>query len=123
MRSSGGARRRGSSPGHSRHVEEELDGVPVDLSRLPGDLQPLVPLIRRYAASDDVERETRLEAASDDELRELSEAPHGLWDAINRYLDENITSALPYEATVLDSFAQAALEAELELRRRGSAGR
>jgi hypothetical protein len=33
----------------------------------------------------------------------------------------SITSALPYEATVLDSFAQAALEAELELRRRGSA--
>ena len=83
--------------------------------------QRLVPLIRRYAASDDVERESRLEAASDDELRELSEAPNGLWDAINRYLDENITSALPYEATVLDSFAQAALEAELELRRRGSA--
>jgi hypothetical protein len=102
-------------------VEEELDGVPVDLSRLPSDLQQLVPLIRRYAASDDVERESRLEAASDDELRELSEAPNGLWDAINRYLDENITSALRYEATVLDSFAQAALEAELELRRRGSA--
>jgi hypothetical protein len=102
-------------------VEEELDGVPVDLSRLPGELQGLVPLIRRYAASDDVERETRRAGASDDELRELSDAPHGLWDAINRYLDENITSALPYEATVLDSFAQAALEAELELRRRGSA--
>jgi hypothetical protein len=102
-------------------MEEELDGVPVDLSRLPTDLQPLAPLIRWWAASDDTERETRLEDASADELRELSEAPKGLWDAINRYLDENIQSDEPYEATVLDSFAQAALEAELELRRRGPA--
>jgi hypothetical protein len=29
---------------------EELDGVPVDLSRLPEDLQHLTPLLRKWAA-------------------------------------------------------------------------
>ena len=99
-------------------MEEEIDGIPVDLERLPGQLQPLVPLIRKWAASDDVERSDRLSRASDEELRELSEAPAALWDEINAYLDENITSADPYEATALDSFAQAALEARFELQRR-----
>jgi hypothetical protein len=97
---------------------EELDGVPVDLRRLPEDLRRLIPLIRSWAASDDVERERRIEHATAGELLELARAPEGLWDEINRYLDENITSDEPYEATVLDSFAQAAMEAQLELDRR-----
>ena len=97
---------------------EELDGIPVDLGRLPNELQPLVPLIRKWAGSDDSDREIRLEVASDDELRELASAPEGLWDEINAYLDDNIESEEPYEATVLDSFAQAALEARSELESR-----
>src|SRR5690242_17969494 len=101
-------------------AQEEIDGVPVDLSRLPDELQYLVPLIRRWAESDDVVRGEELERAGDEELRELAAAPSGKWDAMNRYLDENITGDEPYEAIVLGSFAEAALEAQLELDRRGA---
>jgi hypothetical protein len=100
-------------------VSEEIDGIEVDLSRLPPNLQPLVPLIRRWSRGDDEERSTQLTGASDDDLRELRDAPAALWDPINAYLDENVTSEEPYEAIVLDGFAQAALEAGLELQNRG----
>jgi hypothetical protein len=102
-------------------VTEEIDGFEVDLSRLPPDLQPLVPLIRRWATGDDEERSTRLAGASDDELRELSDAPSKLWDSINGYLTEYVASDEPYEAIVLDGFAQAAMEADSELQSRGVA--
>jgi hypothetical protein len=73
-------------------VPEEIDGIEVNLSKLPPDLQRLVPLIRRWATSDDDERSKRLAEASDDELREVSASPSELWDSINGYLDEYIPS-------------------------------
>jgi hypothetical protein len=73
-------------------VPEEIDGFEVNLSKLPPDLQRLVPLIRRWATSDDDERSKRLAEASDDKLRELSASPSELWDSINGYLDEYIPS-------------------------------
>jgi hypothetical protein len=102
-------------------VPEEIDGLDVDLSRLPSDLQPLAPLIRKWAVGDDEERSARLAEASDDELQELRDAPERRWDAINTYLDENMTSDEPYEAIVLDYFSQAAMEAAnlLDERRSG----
>jgi hypothetical protein len=100
-------------------VPEEIDGLDVDLSRLPPDLQPLAPLIRKWAVGDDEERSARLAAASDDDLKELRDAPEGHWDAINAYLDENITSDEPYEAIVLDYLSQAAMEAATVLEERG----
>ena len=51
----------------------------VNFSLLPAELQPLAPLISRYAESDDVERSDLLENASDDDLRELAEAPSAHW--------------------------------------------
>jgi hypothetical protein len=99
-------------------MTEEIDGIAVDLSRLPESLQRLAPLIRQWARGDDEARSTQLHGASDDELRELRDAPEGLWDSINAYLDENIESGEPYEAIVLGSFAEAALEAAIELENR-----
>lgn len=96
----------------------------LDSSLLPAELQPLAPLIWRYAESDDVDRSALLENASDEELRELNEAPSGHWDAINAFLDENVAAEPgPRQevALALDSFSQAAMEARYELeRRRGS---
>jgi hypothetical protein len=100
-------------------MAEEIDGIEVDLSRLPSDLQPLAPLIRSWAIGDDEERSARLAAASDAELQELRDAPQSHWDAINAYLDENITSDEPYEAIVLGSFSEAAMEAAYVLEERG----
>jgi cell division protein FtsI/penicillin-binding protein 2 len=93
----------------------------LDFSLLPEELQPLAPLISRYAESDDVDRSEVLENASDDELRELSEAPAAHWDAINAFLDENVASDPgPRQdvALALDSFSQAAMEARYALEER-----
>jgi cell division protein FtsI/penicillin-binding protein 2 len=96
----------------------------LDFTLLPEELRQLGPLIARYAESDDVDRSELLEKASDNELRELSEAPSAYWDAINAFLDENVSAepgARQDVALALDSFSQAAMEAryELELRTEG----
>ena len=93
----------------------------LDFSLLPESLQPLASLISRYAESDDADRSTLLEQASDDELRELRDAPDGQWDANNAYLDEHVAAEPgPHQevASALDSFSQAAMEARAELKRR-----
>jgi cell division protein FtsI/penicillin-binding protein 2 len=93
----------------------------LDFTLLPSELQPLGPLITRYAESDDVDRAAALANASDQELRALSDGPSLHWDAINTFLDENIAEDPgPHQdvALALDSFSQAALEAKLELDQR-----
>jgi hypothetical protein len=93
----------------------------LDFSLLPEELQPLGPLIARYAESDDVDRSELLANASDEELRELSEGPSAHWDAINAFLDENVEAEPgPRQdvALALDSFSQAAMEARSKLEER-----
>jgi len=95
----------------------------LDFSLLPDDLRPLAPLISRYAESDDADRSELLERASDADLRELSQAPEGHWDAINAFLDENVAAdpgPAQDVALALDSFSQAAMEAKDELESRES---
>jgi hypothetical protein len=69
---------------------------------------------------DDVKRAELLDKASTDELRALSSAADSHWDAINAYLDENMSPPGPRQdvALALDSFAQSAMEAGLELQNR-----
>lgn len=64
----------------------------LDLALLREQLQHPAPLVARFAEADDVGREELLANASESELRELSEAPAGHWDAINAFLDENVAS-------------------------------
>jgi hypothetical protein len=94
----------------------------LDFALLPDELQPLAPLIRRYAVSDDVLRGDRLAEATDEDLRELAAAASPHWDAINAFLDDNLSPPGPRQdvAVALDSFAQAALEAPLELAARSA---
>jgi hypothetical protein len=90
----------------------------LDLSLLPAELRHLAPLISRYAEADDVARSGLLASTSRDELVELAGAPTAHWDAINVFLDEHAASEPGPEqdvALALDGFAQAALEAQLEL--------
>jgi hypothetical protein len=64
-----------------------------------------------------------VENASDEDLRELSEAPSAHWEAINAFLDENVAAEPgPRQdvALALDSFSQAAMEARYELEGRRS---
>ena len=94
----------------------------LDFSLLPNDLQPLAPLIAKYAESDDAERGDLLANASTDELRELSTAADPHWDAINAFLNDNMDEIGPRQdlALALDGFSQAAMEAASELEQRGT---
>ena len=100
-----------------RMADDELD-----FSLLPDELQPLAPLIAKYAEGDDAERSDLLSNASTDELRDLSTAANPHWDAINAYLDENMDQTGPKQdlALALDGFSQAAMEAGSELEGRGA---
>jgi hypothetical protein len=103
----------------SHAVVTESEAEP-DFTLLPDELQPLAPLIRKYAVADDLARSERLGKSSTNELRELSAAADLHWDATNAYLDENMSPPGPRQdmALALDSFSQAAMEAGLELQNR-----
>jgi hypothetical protein len=85
----------------------------------PGDATPLLsaawPLVLRWGESDDVERQSLIEASSEDDLRDLLEAGRPLLPAINDYLDAtgDAPHAVPY-----GDLAQAIMQAEIELRDR-----
>jgi len=109
-------------PDGPAHVHDlEVVSQELDFTLLPDELLQLTPLISRYAESDDADRSELLEQASDADLRELSRAPDGHWEAINAFLDENVTAdpgPAQDVALALDSFSQAAMEAKYELERR-----
>ena len=105
---------------------EAIDGIEVDLSLLPPDLQPLAPLIRKYAAGDDVERTDRLYAASTAELRELADAMTAeRSDAADAFLNAHMEEPGTPEqdvALVLSSFWEATAEAAVILEEREATG-
>jgi hypothetical protein len=94
--------------------------MPSDLSReppedAPEELKAVWGLVLRWAASDDVERGSLTDAASNEDLSALAGAIEPLLPAINAYLDAtgDAERAVPY-----GDLAQAAIEARLELDRR-----
>lgn len=104
---------------------ETIDDLEVDLSLLPPNLRPLAPLIRKYAAGDDVERTDRLDAASTEELRELDQAMAKRWESVDAFHYAHIEATGTPEqdvALVLSSFAEAAAEAAVILEEREGSG-
>jgi hypothetical protein len=86
-------------------------------SSAPHELQALWPWVRRFAYSDDVERDQALQQADATTLTELvTTIDKPAFDAINRYLDETDNAE---EATPFGDLAQAAMEAALEIKSRG----
>jgi hypothetical protein len=84
---------------------------------VPQSLQSLAPWVQRFGISDDVERERVLNRASDDELTALVNAMTAdMFDQINQFLDHTFDAE---DAVPFGDLAQAAIEAKLELRRRG----
>jgi hypothetical protein len=86
---------------------------PLTDAALPAELESLQPLLAHWAIDDDEQRALAIERASDRELAQL-------WQAVGPKLDA-IDHVLQHEdgrIAGLDSLAQAALEAERELRRR-----
>lgn len=68
-------------------TSEEIDGVEVDLTKLPDALQHLGPLMREWALGDDDEREAKHEAASTEGLQAMYDAVSPHFEAINTWLD------------------------------------
>jgi hypothetical protein len=95
-------------------ADEEIDGVEVDLDKLPSEFDELKPLIRRWAMGADTEREAAQEAASTEELEGLWRVVQPRFEAINGYLDENDDE----EAHLLGNLAEGAMEAAYEIERR-----
>jgi hypothetical protein len=84
---------------------------------VPQELQGLAALVIRFGVSDDAARERVLESASNEELIALvNTVTKDVFDQIIRFLDQTFDSevALPF-----GDLAQAAIEAKLELQRRG----
>jgi hypothetical protein len=94
---------------------ETVDDLDFDETALPGPMGPLVPYYRRYAFSDDVERERLIQEATAAELEELIQAVNPLWPDINAFLDIDSSSN---EEVLTHALAQAAMEAQIELRDR-----
>jgi len=78
---------------------------------LPEDLQPLVPLIPKWAIEDDKERSRKLRRCAQSTRRKLIDAVLPLLPAIDKFLD-SLGANPPEEACALGSLAQAALEAQ-----------
>ena len=79
---------------------EIIDGLDFDAASLRAALRPLVPHYRRFAVADDVEREHLIQQATADDLQQLVQAVNPRWPEINAFL------------------AQAAMEAQIELKAR-----
>ena len=102
----------------------QIDGLEVDLGRLPPELQDLAPAIERWAATDPDERDQRLEQAATDDLAQFWLAVSPQLPAINAYLEEQAAGEQSNEAVVLAAMAEAALEASQVIERRtGGAAR
>jgi hypothetical protein len=96
-------------------AREIIDGMEVDLDRLPGEFDELKPFIRKWAGSDDVERENVVSRASTEDLEFLWSAVQPRFTAINEYLDRHDDDD---EADLLGNLAEGAMEAAFEIERR-----
>lgn len=89
-------------------------GSPIPV---PPALQDLAPLVDEFGISDDAERERAIETAPSGKLVGLVRTVTAeMFAEINRYLDETDDAE---DAVPFGDLAQAAVEAKLELRRRG----
>jgi hypothetical protein len=85
--------------------QREFTGV------LPDALQPLVPLIPKWAIEDDEERSQKLRRCAQSTRQKLIDTVVPLLPAIDKFLD-SLGENPPEEACALGSLAQAALEAQ-----------
>lgn len=98
----------------------EIEGVSDqagNFKNLPRQFHPIVPLIRKWAIDDDVDREARLAESSRQTLEALANEVSPYLRAIDSYLDSQ-SEQLSTEATALGRLAECAIEAKHLLARR-----
>jgi hypothetical protein len=94
------------------HVSETLS---VDFAVLPASLHGLIPLIKRWAVTDDGEREALLAEASESELSDLVATVEPRLGEIDDYLQDSADESLP--AIYIGALAECTVEARLSLER------
>ncbi len=87
------------------------------MDRLPPEFQFLIPLIRKWAESDDHLRSDLIDQAGGASLRELADNVVPLFDSINTYLNR-LGKELPEAAIALQTLAECASEAQISIRDR-----
>ncbi|HKX19003.1 MAG TPA: hypothetical protein VJT33_13405 [bacterium] len=92
--------------------------APLNAQKLPAELRELLPLVVIWGLSDDQERSDLIERADDAALRGLVERGRTRLTRIDEFLREPGMPKDSPEIGRFDSFAQAVMEAEQELRRR-----
>lgn len=95
---------RGTAGGGSESPSLELDA-----SKVPEDLRSLVPLAARWGIGDDVDRNAKVDKASDAERAELKNAVDPLSARITAWLDSFPSGAMSDEAAAF-MYMQLALE-------------
>jgi hypothetical protein len=95
-----------------RHVSEVES---IDFTVLPLSLHSLIPLIGRWAVSDDGERADLLEEASESELSDLVATVEPHLGEIDDYLRDSADESLP--AIYIGALAECTVEARLHLER------
>jgi len=78
----------------------------IDVSKIPSDLQDLIPLLAEWAISDDVEREGKINGLSKTKLKKMIEMVKPKMDLINSYLDSFKNEPLTYEAILIGNLAE-----------------
>ena len=89
-----------------------------NLAGLPPEFQHLVPLIKKWAESDDSLRSAMISEAGEPSLRGLIENVAPLFDSINTYLD-SFGDNLPEAGVALQTLAESAAEAQITIKDRG----
>jgi len=85
----------------------------IDVSKIPLNLQDIIPLLPEWAISDDDERKEKINRSSKAKLKKIIETVSPKMDFINNYLDSFKSEPLNYEATLIGNLAE--LISELSL--------
>lgn len=97
----------------ARDVETQEEQL--DLSNLPVQFHPLIPLIRKWAIDDDSDRQNFLETSSVTTLRALVDDVEPFLHAIDSYLDSFRGTPPSEEACALGRIAECVVEAKRQL--------
>ena len=87
----------------------------VDFGSLPKHFLPLKPLMKKWAVTDDTERDSLISRASKASLKKLVDGVYPLTPAINEYLNSFGEKPMPEAACALGALAECATEVQLSL--------
>ena len=85
----------------------------IDISKVPEDLQDLIPFLKEWAISDDLERDEKINRSSKKKLMKVTNAVNSKMSIINNYLDSFEEEPLTYEAILIGNLAELVTEITL----------